>query len=194
MAGHYHNVDNLPKAMPVFPLSGVLVLPRGQLPLKDRNVVNYGIRGEERANRVLVTSPGKADGQSARRRRVALLWFCDDVFGRNKRELLPDGIGLSGVGEDKYPIPRYKVLDPPNRRFQQGLVAQKSQQVLRGFGTAERPKAFAASARENEGKQMIGHDGTTGKQVMMFAMKGQSKLDLNAAPRDGASWPGTSPA
>jgi len=33
MAGHYHNVDNLPKAMPVFPLSGVLVLPRGQLPL-----------------------------------------------------------------------------------------------------------------------------------------------------------------
>ena len=57
---------------------------RGQLPLKDRNVVNYGIRGEERANRVLVTSPGKADGQSARRRRVALLWFCDDVFGRNK--------------------------------------------------------------------------------------------------------------
>jgi hypothetical protein len=35
---------------------------------------------------------------------------------------------------------------------------------------------------------MIGHDGTTGKQVMMFAMKGQSKLDLNAALRDGASW------
>jgi uncharacterized protein len=33
MGGHYHNIDNLPKSVPVFPLSGVLVLPRGQLPL-----------------------------------------------------------------------------------------------------------------------------------------------------------------
>jgi uncharacterized protein len=29
----YHNIDDLPKILPVFPLSGVLVLPRGQLPL-----------------------------------------------------------------------------------------------------------------------------------------------------------------
>jgi Lon protease-like protein len=29
----YHNIDDLPKTLPVFPLSGVLVLPRGQLPL-----------------------------------------------------------------------------------------------------------------------------------------------------------------
>lgn len=33
MRNRYHNIDNLPKAVPVFPLSGVLVLPRGQLPL-----------------------------------------------------------------------------------------------------------------------------------------------------------------
>jgi Lon protease-like protein len=33
MPGRYHNIDNLPKTLPVFPLSGVLVLPRGQLPL-----------------------------------------------------------------------------------------------------------------------------------------------------------------
>jgi Lon protease-like protein len=33
MAGRYHSIDNLPKTVPVFPLTGVLVLPRGQLPL-----------------------------------------------------------------------------------------------------------------------------------------------------------------
>jgi Lon protease-like protein len=33
MPGRYHNVDNLPKTVPIFPLSGVLLLPRGQLPL-----------------------------------------------------------------------------------------------------------------------------------------------------------------
>jgi Lon protease-like protein len=33
MQGRYHNIDNLPATLPVFPLSGVLVLPRGQLPL-----------------------------------------------------------------------------------------------------------------------------------------------------------------
>ena len=29
----YHNIDDLPATLPVFPLSGVLLLPRGQLPL-----------------------------------------------------------------------------------------------------------------------------------------------------------------
>jgi Lon protease-like protein len=33
MPGRYHSIDNLPATVPVFPLSGVLVLPRGQLPL-----------------------------------------------------------------------------------------------------------------------------------------------------------------
>jgi Lon protease-like protein len=30
---HYHSLEDLPRSIPVFPLSGVLVLPRGQLPL-----------------------------------------------------------------------------------------------------------------------------------------------------------------
>jgi uncharacterized protein len=29
----YHNIDDLPKTLPIFPLSGILLLPRGQLPL-----------------------------------------------------------------------------------------------------------------------------------------------------------------
>jgi hypothetical protein len=33
MAGRYHNVDDLPRTLGIFPLTGVLVLPRGQLPL-----------------------------------------------------------------------------------------------------------------------------------------------------------------
>jgi Lon protease-like protein len=33
MAGRYHNTDDLPKTLGIFPLTGVLVLPRGQLPL-----------------------------------------------------------------------------------------------------------------------------------------------------------------
>jgi Lon protease-like protein len=33
MPGQYHSIDKLPATMPVVPLSGVLVLPRGQLPL-----------------------------------------------------------------------------------------------------------------------------------------------------------------
>jgi Lon protease-like protein len=33
MPGRYHNIDNLPKTVAVFPLSGILLLPRGQLPL-----------------------------------------------------------------------------------------------------------------------------------------------------------------
>lgn len=33
MSGRYHSVDDLPGALPVFPLAGVLLLPRGQLPL-----------------------------------------------------------------------------------------------------------------------------------------------------------------
>ena len=33
MAGRYHSIDDLPATLPVFPLTGVLLLPRGQLPL-----------------------------------------------------------------------------------------------------------------------------------------------------------------
>ena len=33
MAGRYHSIDDLPKTLGIFPLTGVLVLPRGQLPL-----------------------------------------------------------------------------------------------------------------------------------------------------------------
>jgi Lon protease-like protein len=33
VSGRYHSIDELPDALPVFPLNGVLLLPRGQLPL-----------------------------------------------------------------------------------------------------------------------------------------------------------------
>jgi len=33
VSGRYHTLDALPESIPVFPLSGVLLLPRGQLPL-----------------------------------------------------------------------------------------------------------------------------------------------------------------
>ncbi len=33
MPRHYHTVDDLPRTLPIFPLTGVLLLPRGQLPL-----------------------------------------------------------------------------------------------------------------------------------------------------------------
>jgi Lon protease-like protein len=33
MPGHYHSIDHLPSSVAVFPLTGVLLLPRGHLPL-----------------------------------------------------------------------------------------------------------------------------------------------------------------
>ena len=33
MPRHYHSIEELPRTLPVFPLTGVLLLPRGQLPL-----------------------------------------------------------------------------------------------------------------------------------------------------------------
>lgn len=33
MPRHYHAIDELPRTLPLFPLTGVLLLPRGQLPL-----------------------------------------------------------------------------------------------------------------------------------------------------------------
>src|SRR5262249_25480232 len=33
MAGRYHSIDDLPRTLGLFPLPGVLLLPRGQLPL-----------------------------------------------------------------------------------------------------------------------------------------------------------------
>jgi Lon protease-like protein len=33
MAGRYHSIEDLPRTLGLFPLSGVLLLPRGQLPL-----------------------------------------------------------------------------------------------------------------------------------------------------------------
>lgn len=33
MAGRYHSIDDLPATLGIFPLTGVLLLPRGQLPL-----------------------------------------------------------------------------------------------------------------------------------------------------------------
>jgi Lon protease-like protein len=33
VSGRYHGIDDLPGTIPVFPLTGVLLLPRGQLPL-----------------------------------------------------------------------------------------------------------------------------------------------------------------
>ena len=33
MPGRYHNIDALPRTIGIFPLTGVLLLPRAQLPL-----------------------------------------------------------------------------------------------------------------------------------------------------------------
>ncbi|HWA02236.1 MAG TPA: LON peptidase substrate-binding domain-containing protein [Rhizomicrobium sp.] len=51
MAGRYHSIELLPRALPVFPLTGVLLLPRGQLPLnvfepRYLTMVDEALRGD----------------------------------------------------------------------------------------------------------------------------------------------------
>ena len=51
MLRHYHSYTDLPKSLPLFPLSGVVLLPRGQLPLnvfepRYLEMVDYALQGD----------------------------------------------------------------------------------------------------------------------------------------------------
>ena len=51
MAGGYHSYADLPRSLPLFPLTGALLLPRGQLPLnifepRYLEMVNYALQGD----------------------------------------------------------------------------------------------------------------------------------------------------
>jgi Lon protease-like protein len=51
MPRHYHSYSELPHSLPLFPLSGVLLLPRGQLPLnvfepRYLEMVDYALTGD----------------------------------------------------------------------------------------------------------------------------------------------------
>src|SRR4051812_20439604 len=51
MAKHYHSYSDLPNALPLFPLSGVVLLPRGHLPLnvfepRYLEMVDYALAGD----------------------------------------------------------------------------------------------------------------------------------------------------
>jgi hypothetical protein len=51
MPRHYHSYSDLPHSLPLFPLSGVLLLPRGQLPLnvfepRYLEMVDYAMSGD----------------------------------------------------------------------------------------------------------------------------------------------------
>jgi Lon protease-like protein len=51
MLRHYHSYSDLPKSLPLFPLSGVVLLPRGQLPLnvfepRSLEMVDYALSGD----------------------------------------------------------------------------------------------------------------------------------------------------
>ncbi|HET7086613.1 MAG TPA: LON peptidase substrate-binding domain-containing protein [Rhizomicrobium sp.] len=51
MARRYHSYSDLPHSLPLFPLSGVLLLPRGHLPLnifepRYLEMVNYALQGD----------------------------------------------------------------------------------------------------------------------------------------------------
>ena len=50
MARHYHSYSDLPKSLPLFPLTGAVLLPRGQLPLnvfepRYLEMVDYALTG-----------------------------------------------------------------------------------------------------------------------------------------------------
>jgi uncharacterized protein len=51
MARHYHSFTDLPKSLPLFPLSGAVLLPRGQLPLnifepRYLEMFDYALQGD----------------------------------------------------------------------------------------------------------------------------------------------------
>src|SRR3954470_5820101 len=51
MAKRYHSYSDLPKSLPLFPLSGVVLLPRGHLPLnvfepRYLEMVDYALAGD----------------------------------------------------------------------------------------------------------------------------------------------------
>jgi len=51
MPRHYHSYSDLPQSLPLFPLSGVVLLPRGQLPLnvfepRYLEMVDYALTGD----------------------------------------------------------------------------------------------------------------------------------------------------
>lgn len=51
MPRHYHSYSDLPQSLPLFPLSGVVLLPRGQLPLnvfepRYLEMVDYALSGD----------------------------------------------------------------------------------------------------------------------------------------------------
>jgi Lon protease-like protein len=51
MARHYHSYSDLPKSLPLFPLPGAVLLPRGQLPLnvfepRYLEMVDYALMGD----------------------------------------------------------------------------------------------------------------------------------------------------
>ncbi|HWA89297.1 MAG TPA: LON peptidase substrate-binding domain-containing protein [Rhizomicrobium sp.] len=62
MSGRYRHLDDLPDTLPVFPLSGVLLLPRGQLPLnvfepRYLAMVDAALKGERMIGMIQPTEP-----------------------------------------------------------------------------------------------------------------------------------------
>jgi Lon protease-like protein len=67
MPRHYHSYSDLPHSLPLFPLSGVLLLPRGQLPLnvfepRYLEMVDYAMAGDRLIGMI---QPAESEGKVA---------------------------------------------------------------------------------------------------------------------------------
>src|SRR5437868_255165 len=67
MPRHYHSYSDLPHSLPLFPLSGVLLLPRGQLPLnvfepRYLEMVDYAMAGDRLIGMI---QPAESEGKGA---------------------------------------------------------------------------------------------------------------------------------
>ena len=143
MGGHYHSLEDLPPTLDIFPLTGILLLPRGQLPLnvfepRYLALVDDVLSGT--ACRHNPTHPARGQGLEAsafghRLRRAV------DVLPRERRRTLSDHpdrhMPVSRGGRIVH-VPRFvrsrptlrrssTICLPPAKGFSAGPVARRAE-------------------------------------------------------------------
>jgi hypothetical protein len=120
------------------------------LSAEGRHIMDHVIGREECHEGVRLERARDRGGKGGGGSGVALGRFGDDVLPRQEGEGGDRGLQLNLVGENEDPLGGDDSLKPAGGLLEQGLVAEKLDQMLRCGGAADGPEAFPAATRHDE--------------------------------------------
>jgi hypothetical protein len=125
--------------------------------LKSFGVRDHVIRREHHHGGGVIAHGHPSRAQSERRGSVAFRRFGHDILWRQFLEQGAHTFLLVGVGEHENAFGRNPVSHPGQRLLEKRVFGNEAQQLLWKSSPAQRPKTFAAAARENQCINMVAH-------------------------------------